>query len=38
LGYNIAEVFSFVNIMAYDTPPSNISPDGWVISAYAKIL
>jgi len=24
--------------MAYDTPPANISPDGWVISAYATIL
>ena len=34
LGENIADVFSFVNIMAYDTPPSVISADGWTIAAY----
>ena len=38
LGYNIADVFTFVNIMAYDTPPENISPDGWTIEAYETIL
>lgn len=34
LGQNIADVFSFVNIMAYDTWPSVISEDGWTIAAY----
>jgi hypothetical protein len=38
LGYNIADVFTFVNIMSYDTPPTVISADGWTISAYEKIL
>lgn len=38
LGLNIAEVFTFVNIMAYDTPPSVISAQGWTIAAYEKIL
>jgi len=38
LNANIAEVFSYVNIMAYDTPPSVISKDGWTVEAYATIL
>lgn len=38
IGEDMATTFSFTNIMAYDTPPSNISPDGWTIDAYSKIL
>jgi hypothetical protein len=38
LGENIADVFTFTNIMAYDTPPYVISKDGWTIDAYTKIL
>lgn len=38
IGENVADVFTFVNIMAYDTPPSNIGPNGWTIDEYAKIL
>mgnify|MGYP003573969109 FL=1 len=37
-GKDIADVFTFTNIMAYDCPPSDISKNGWDIDAYSAIL
>lgn len=34
----ITDVFTYVNIMAYDVPPEVITPTGWTLDAYATIL
>ena len=38
LGYTFNEVFTYVNIMAYDVPPSVFGPNGWTVQAYYDIL